>query len=213
MRITPSSSGGVAAALLAAGEAAGPGRPPAALRLGVDGAVATDRRLVADALDALLSAAARPVLRVSAEDFLRPRSVRLEAGPDDAGSGYERWYDDGALLREVLEPLAPGGSGLWLATLWDAQRDRATRAQRREAPAGAVLVLDGPFLLRWELSGAFDAVAHLATSPAAIARRSPAADAVRTTGAWARYLDETDPGPRAEVLVRAEDPARPALVG
>ncbi len=203
----------MAAALLAAGEAACPGGLPAVLRLGVDGAVPGDRVLVADALEASLGARARPVLRVSAEDFLRPRSVRLEHGADDPGSGWERWYDDAALLREVLDPLAPGGGGLWLPTLWDVGRDRATRAERRRAPAGAVLVLDGPFLLRWELSGAFDAVAHLVTSRAAITRRCAAQDVARTTGAWARYLDETEPEHRAEVLVRAEDPARPALVG
>ena len=202
----------MARALLAAGEAAAPSRPPAATRLGVDGAVPGDRVLVADALAALLEADARPVLRVGAEDFLRPRSVRLESGPDDPDAGYEAWYDTWALLREVLDPLAPGGSGRWLPTLWDVASDRATRAPRRDAPPGAVLVLDGPFLLRWELAGAFDAVVHLSTSPAAIARRCAAPDARRVAGGWARYLDETDPAGRAEVLARAEDPRRPALV-
>ena len=205
----------MARALLAAGEAArrGPvGGPPAALRLGVDGAVSGDRALVTDALAAVLESRANPVLPVSAEDFLRPRSVRLESGREDPDAGYESWYDTSALLREVLDPLAPGGSGRWLPTLWDTARDRATRAPRRVAPPGAVLVLDGPFLLRWELAGAFDAVAHLTTSPAAITRRCPAPDAARVTGAWARYLDETAPAERADVLARAEDPRRPALV-
>lgn len=202
----------MARALLAAGEAAATGGPPVVVRLGVDGAVPSDRALVADALAALLADAARPVLRVSAEDFLRPRSVRLESGPDDPDAGYEAWYDTWALLREVLDPLAPGGPGRWLPTLWDTARDRATRAPRLDAPPGAVLVLDGPFLLRWELSGAFDAVAHLSTSPAAIARRCPAPERRRVAGAWARYVDETTPAERAEVLARAEDPRRPALV-
>ena len=163
-------------------------------------------------MDAALSAAGRTVLRVSAEDFLRPRSVRLEHGADDPDAGYERWYDTSALLREVLDPLAPGGSGQWLPALWDAAADRATRAPRRPAPPGAVLVLDGPFLLRWELSGALDAVAHLQTSPAAQRRRLDPGDAVRVPGAWERYLAETDPASRADVLVRCEDPRHPALV-
>lgn len=207
----------MARALLAAGEAAlralHDDAPPAALRLGVDAAVPGDRALVADALTALLAGDARPVLRVRAEDFLRPRSVRLESGPHDPDAGYESWYDTYALLREVLDPLSPGGSRRWLPTLWDAERDRATRERPRDAPPGAVLVLDGPFLLRWELSGAFDAVAHLSTSAAAIARRTHAADTARVGGAWARYLDETGPAARADVLARAEDPRRPALVG
>lgn len=182
------------------------------VRLGVDGAVPGDRALVADAAEEAAADLGRAVLRVSAEDYLRPRSVRLEHGPQDADSGYESWYDHLGLLREVLDPLAPGGSGLYLPALWDADRDRATRAPRREAPAGAVLVLDGPFLLRWEMSGAFDAVVHLTASPAALARRLPEGDVVRVVGAWQRYVEETGPAERADVLVRAEDPRRPGVV-
>lgn len=152
------------------------------------------------------------MLRVSAENFLRPRSLRLEHGPHDPDAGYEGWYDTYALLREVLDPLGPGGAGTWLPALWDAERDRATRQSRRAAPPGAVLVLTGPFLLRWELSGALDAVVHLQTSAAAQRRRLPAADVDRVVGAWARYLEETDPASRADLVVRCEDPRHPALV-
>ncbi len=166
----------------------------------------------ADAVEAALTARGRPVLRVSAEDYLRPRSLRLEHGGRDPDAGYESWYDLYALLREVLDPLGPGGSGAWLPALWDAERDRSTRLPRRDAPPGAVLVLTGPFLLRWEMSGALDAVVHLQTSPAAQRRRLPEDDADRVTGAWARYLEETDPAPRADVVVRCEDPRHPPVV-
>jgi hypothetical protein len=192
-------------------EAAG-ARGVVALRLGVDGAVPGDRSVLADAVGERLAAEGAPVLRASFEDFLRPRSVRLEHGRSDPDAGYEGWYDWAAVLREVLDPLGPGGSGQWLPALWDAAADRATRMPRRSAPAGAVLVLEGPFLLRWELSGAFDAVVHLQTSPAAQRRRLPPQDADRVVGAWERYLAETDPASRADVLVRCEDPAHPALV-
>ncbi len=183
------------------------------LRVGVDAAVPADGALVADGVAQLATERAREVLRVDAEGFLRPRSVRLEHGADDPDAGYETWYDTAALLREVLDPLAPGGSGRWLPSLWDPARDRATRALRRAAAPGAVLVLTGPFLLRWELSGAFDVVVHLQTSPAAVGRRVPAADRARVVGAWSRYVEEARPAERAGVLVRAEDPRRPALVG
>ncbi len=187
--------------------------PPGVLRLGVDAAVPDDARAFADAAAAAAERRGRAVLRVSAEDFLRPRSVRLEHGADDPDAGYGARYDTAALLREVLDPLAPGGRGRWLPALWDPGRDRATRAERRPAPPGAVLVLDGPFLLRWELAGALDVVVHLQTSAAAVGRRLPPADRPRVLGAWARYLEEADPAARADVLVRAEDPRRPAVVG
>ncbi len=168
--------------------------------------------MFADAVVVAVEASGRTALLVSAEDYLRPRSLRLEHGPHDPDAGYEGWYDAYALLREVLDPLGPGGSGAWLPALWDAERDRATRQPRREAPPDAVLVLTGPFLLRWELSGAFDAVVHLQTSAAAQRRRLPPDDGTRVVGAWERYLAETDPARRADVVVRCEDPRHPAVV-
>jgi len=181
-------------------------------RVGVDGAVPADTGGLADLVAADLAAEGRPVLRVRALDFLRPRSVRLEHGPDDPDAGYERWVDHHALRREVLDPLGPDGDLRWLATLWDADRDRATRAPRQQAPPGSTLVLDGQFLLRWETADAVDVGVHLQAGDAALARRLPAPDVRRVQGAWARYTEETWPQDRADLVVRVEHPDRPALV-
>ena len=126
-----------------------------------------------------------------------------------AGSGGTT---TGRLRREVLDPLGAGGAMRLLPVLWDAERDRSARAARVPAAPGTVVVVDGPYLLRWELADAFDLVVHLDVSPAALARRCPADDLVRVAGSWARYLDETDPAERASYVVRLEDPRHPALV-
>jgi hypothetical protein len=202
----------VAEAAVSLSLAAAAADPPYGVRLGVDGALPGDTRPVADAVAAAVSAAGRPVARVSREDFLRPRSVRVELGADDPDAGWERWYDDSAVRREVLEPLGPGGSMHWLPDLWDAAQDRATRASRRPAAPGTVVVVDGPFLLRWELADAFDHVVHLDVSGAALARRCDEAHLTRVAGSWARYVEETAPAERAPYVVRLEDPRHPALV-
>ncbi|UER54992.1 uridine kinase [Kineosporiaceae bacterium SCSIO 59966] len=207
MRVEPVTVAAVAAEVADAALAL-PGVP----RVAVDGAVPADTRYVADAVAAALTARGRPVARVDAEDFLRPRSLRLEHGPADPDAGYERWYDWHALLREVLEPLGPDGRGDWLPALWDAAADRATRAARVPARPGTVAVVSGPFLLRWETVHAVDYAVHLLTSPAAIARRVPAADLDRVRGAWARYTAETDPASRADVVLRFDRPTAPARV-
>lgn len=168
--------------------------------------MALDTTRLADAVAAELGRLGLPVLRASREGFLRPRSLRLELG-DDPLAPYERWYDDGGLRRELLDPLAAGRLQV-VTSLWDAARDRATREPRRSVPAGCVAVVDGPFLLSWALPDAFEHTTHLQTSPAAIARRGGAALAP----SWQHYLDETDPAARADVVVRCEDPLRPAIV-
>ena len=184
----------------------------ASTRVGVDGPVEADAAALADLVATALRGHGRSVLRVRCGDFLRPRSVRLETGADDPDAGYERWYDAAGLRREVLDPLGPDGTGQVAATLWDAVRDRATREPRRPVAPGTLAVVDGPFLLRWELADAFDAVVHLDLSPAARRRRLPEAERARVDGAWQRYLDETWPASRATYVVRHDHPARPALV-
>lgn len=179
------------------------------LRVAIDGAAAARPAELADALVEPLRLRGRPVLRVSAADFLRPASLRLEYGRHDPDAYYDTWLDDGALLREVLDPLEPGGSGRVLPSLWDAAADRATRAPYAELPPGGVLLLDGALLLgRWL---PFELTVHLALSPGALARRTPP-DEQWTLPAFARYEAETDPTSLADLTVRSDDPRHPALV-
>ncbi|NUU17026.1 uridine kinase [Cellulomonas humilata] len=175
------------------------------VRVLVDGAPPTRPSDLADALVAPLRAAGRAVVRVHAEEFLRPASVRFEHGRHDADSLEDR-LDVGALGREVLDPFA--ASGRYLPTLWDVRTDRATRAGYEQAPDRAVLVLDGSLLLgRW-----LDAelTVHLTVRRATLERRV-AADDRWTLPAFARYDEETEPMQVADVVVHVDDPRRPAI--
>ncbi|GAB2851742.1 uridine kinase [Actinocorallia aurea] len=181
----------------------------ARVRVAVDGAEAARPGELADALVEPLRAMGREAFRVSARDFLRPASLRFEAGREDPDAFYDDWLDTGALDREVLGPLEPGGTAKVLRTLWDAERDRATRAPYVDLPEGAVLLLDGTLLLgRWL---PFDLTVHLSLSPAALARRTPAALSW-TLPAYDRYRSETDPLTAADLAVVVDDPRHPALV-
>ncbi len=183
--------------------------PEAHLRVAVDGAAVAEPNRLADALVEPLRAAGRPVVRVSAGDFLRPASLRFEHGRQDPDAFYDDWLDVPALAREVVDRLGPGGSGRYLPSLWDAARDRATRAPARHAPPGAVLVLDGTLLLgRWL---DLDLTVHLALRRATLERRLPP-DERWVLAAYDRYAAEVDPEATADVVVRADDARRPALV-
>jgi hypothetical protein len=181
---------------------------PHVLRVAVDGHPAASPGALADALVDPLRLRGRPVLRVSAEWFLRPASLRFEHGRTDSDAFYDDRLDVAALRRELLDPLGPGGSGLYLPTLWDPETDRATRAQYEAAPAGAVLILDGTLLLGRELP--LDLTVHLRLS--AGARERGVAEAERwALPAYGRYEREADPERTADVLIRFDDPRHPAL--
>ncbi|GII21825.1 uridine kinase [Planosporangium mesophilum] len=179
------------------------------LRVGVDGPPPAGPHDLADALVTPLRVRGRPVQRVRADDFLRPASLRLERGRTDPDAFYEDWLDVRGLTREVLDPLGSAGTGRILPTLWDADRDRATRAGYVTVPDSGVLLLSGALLLGTGLP--LDLVVHLEMSPAALARRTVEADRW-TLPAYRRYADEVDPPMLADVVVRVDDPRHPALV-
>jgi hypothetical protein len=179
------------------------------LRVAVDGAAAAAPERLADALVDPLRLRGHPVVRVDLRDFLRPASLRFELGRTNPDAFYEQWYDLGALAREVLGPLAPGGTGRVLPTFWNPDTDRSTRASYVEVPDGGVLVLSGPLLLGAGLD--LDLTVHCAMSPAALARRTPAPERW-TLPAFARYDEEVAPGSLADVVIRADDPGHPAVV-
>ena len=157
---------------------------------------------LADALVAGLAAAGRAPLRVRSTDFWRPPGQRYEYGREDAQAFRELWLDEGALRREVL-----ASDGTWLPALWDAARERSARAARQPLPPRAVLLVDGVLLLGRGLPA--DLTVHVALSPAALRRRGVPAWQLP---AFAEYDAQVRPGDVCDVLVRAEDASRPALL-
>jgi hypothetical protein len=183
--------------------------PDSYLRVAIDGPPAADPDRIADGLVDPLRVRGRPAIRIRTADFLRPASLRLEFGRENPDSFYAGWFDEAGLAREVLEPAAPGGSGRVLTRLWNAGTDRAAREPYRDLPAGAVLLVSGPLLLGGGL--AFDVAIHLELSPAALIRRASPEDRW-TLPAYERYAEEVCPAAFADVVVRLDDPRRPAVV-
>jgi hypothetical protein len=178
------------------------------LRVAIDGAPPTRPGSVAATLAEALRVRGRSALVVAAGGFLRPASLRYEYGRRDPDAYYERWLDTGALWREVFGPLEAGsGTGRVLPDLWDPDADRATRSGYVELPAGGVLLLHGALLLgHWF---PFDLSVHLRLSRAALARRTKDGEQWALP-AFDRYEQEVDPAEAADVVVRADDPRRPA---
>ncbi len=179
------------------------------LRVAVDGAPPAEPDGLADALVDPLRVRGRAAVQVAAAGFLRPASLRFEFGRTNPDAFYEGWLDEAGLRREVLDPLAPGGTGRILPSLWDVRVDRATRADYVSVPPGGVVLVSGALLLGGGLP--FDAAVHLSLSAPALARRIPA-ELRWTLPAYARYDTEVAPAAFADVVVRLDDPRRPAVV-
>ncbi|MFC7342680.1 uridine kinase [Saccharopolyspora griseoalba] len=178
-------------------------------RVAIDGAPAAGTAELADRLVDPLRERGRETARVRATDYLRPASVRLEHGHRDPDSYYLSWFDTAGLSREVLKPLAEGGTGRVLPALWDAEADRSPRLERVALPERGAAVVDGPLLQGAGLD--FDLVVHLWLPDAALHRKTP--DEQRwTLPAFERYAAEVDPLALADLVVRVDHPDRPAII-
>ena len=177
-------------------------------RVAIDGAEALDPGALAEALVAGLRGRGRVAIHVSTDDFLLPASQRFEFGRDSPESFYSGWRDERGLIREVLAPAAPDGSGRVLPALWRGDVDRSARADYITLAGDAIVVVSGQFLLGGTL--AFELAVHLECSYAALVRQTPP-DRAWTLPAYAQYADEVAPATFAEVVLRMEDPRHPAV--
>jgi hypothetical protein len=153
-------------------------------------------RDVAEALRAL----SRVPLVVPASSFWRPAGERFQHGREDWQAFRDSWLDAAALRREVLDAV-PAGS--WLPALWDVERDRSARALVEVVPERAALLVHGLFLQGVGLPA--ELVVHVTLSPAALRRRGVPEWQLE---AFTSYEEQA---PGCDVLVRAEDPLRPAV--
>jgi hypothetical protein len=180
--------------------------PDGIVRVALDGPVIAEPAVLAEALLEPLRALGRPAVHLQASSFWRDASLRLEFGREDAAS-FSDWLDADAVRREVLDPIDTTGS--YLPSLRDPVTNRSTREPARTAAARTVLIMSGELLLGHELP--FDRTIHLAVSPAARRRRTPAAQAW-TLPAFDDYDASVRPAETADVVLRMDDPRHPALV-
>ncbi len=144
---------------------------------------------------------------IDLHDFVRPASLRYEYSKTDELAYSTAWFDFGALEREVISPLGPGGRGRYLPRLWDEASDRSARARLVDAAADQVLILAGPTMLdRVRPSAVF---VHLHLSPGALRRHTPQ-DQQWTIPPIIAYCNDTHARP--DITVRWDHPARPAIV-
>lgn len=196
-------------------------RRPGRVRVGVDGPDGSGKTVLADELAEELRSRGRDVVRASADDFHQVRALRHARGRDDPEGMWLDSYDYGRLRRDVLDPLGPGGDGRASLRAHDLATDAVLEPAWEQAPAGAVLVLDGLFLHRDELAGCFELTLWLEVPFEVTCARMAVRDGTdpdpahpsvaRYVGAQRIYQDLVRPASRADVVVDNSVLDRPVL--
>lgn len=199
------------------------------VRVAIDGVDAAGKTTLADELVGPLEALGRPVIRASVDRFHHPRERRYRRGPDSPEGYYLDSFDHDAITSDLLAPLGPGGDRRYRLGRYDHLADAPAIEPVRVAPADAVLLFDGVFLLRPELRGSWDFTVFVqagfdVTVERAIGRaagrewETPAQEEAlreryrtRYVAGQRLYLDSVGPAERADVVVENGYLARPRL--
>jgi uridine kinase len=188
--------------------------------VGIDGVDGAGKTTFADALAAHL--AGRPVLRVLFDDFHHPRATRYARGRLSPEGFWLDSFDYAAFRSRVLGPAGPGGSRLVRLASHDLATDAYVDPDPVAVADDAVVIVDGLFLHRPELAGAWDVTVFLAVPFEVTVARMVTRDGAppdvddpanrRYVEAQRHYLATCSPAHRATLVVENSDPADPRVV-
>ncbi len=191
-------------------------------RVAIDGPPAAGKTTLADELAALLRTRGRDVIRATIDDFLFPRVQRYPRGEYSAEGCYLDTHNHDALNRVLLDPLGPGGDRRYQDSIYDHTTDTVLSPPVTTAPANAVLVFDGVFLMRPELIDRWDLRVFVSTTlektvDRAVIRERRVSSRAAVERRWREryipsqqlYFATVRPTDHVDIIVHNDDPRRP----
>ena len=193
-------------------------------RVAIDGPPAAGKTTLGDELVVVLRAQGREVIRASIEGFLLPRSQRYQRGEYSAEGCYYDSFDFDALHWALLDPLGPGGDRRFQQAVYDRPTETTLSQPVTTAPADAVLLFDGVFLLRPELIDRWDLRIFVSAAFEVVLDRARTRDLAlfgsateverrhreRYRPSQQFYFDTVRPTDHADIIVHNDEPQQPA---
>ncbi|MFE4196420.1 uridine kinase [Paenarthrobacter sp. NPDC056912] len=194
----------------------GPGRK----LIAIDGADGSGKSTFAKDLAPALEG--RPVVTIHVDDFLNLQEVRHRRGRTSPEGFWLDTYDYAALDKYVLQPLGKCGNGVYLPAVTDVRRNTRLKPDPRCAPDDALVLVEGMFLHRDEMTGHWDYSIFLDVPFTETARRMAVRDGGhpdpehpsmrRYVGGQRLYFENAEPWNRATRVVDNADPEAPRLL-
>lgn len=191
------------------------------LRVAIDGRTASGKTTLANEIATVLSSKGRTVIRTSVDGFHRPRVERYRRGRFSAEGYLDDARDWTAIRHLLLDPLGPKGNLFYRTTSFDLDLDEPVAQDSIRAAPDAILIVDGTFLQRPELAGAWDFVIFVEVSEEVAIQRGVTRDAAQFGGeekacemherryqpAFTLYQARISPEKRAHLVVNNNDPS------
>ncbi len=195
-------------------------------RVAIDGIDAAGKTTLADEIAAALERDNKHVIRASIDGFHRPKQDRYRRGELSPEGYYYDSFENETIKQYLLQPLGPGGTGKYRTTVFDFRSDSPLLSPLMHAPADAVLLFDGVFLLRPELNDHWDARIFLSIDFDVSLQRTLCRDLTlfgtreRITERYEHryirgqkiYLRDVEPQKVADIVIDNNDPLDPILI-
>lgn len=192
-------------------------------RVAIDGPDGAGKTTFADELARELEARGTGVIRAGIDGFHHPAVIRYRLGRNSPDGFFLDSFNYAGLRDALLDPLSPGGSGVYHDAVFDYRSDMPVYSPSREARPGDVLVFDGVFLLcpelrrYWDLSVFLDVPFRI--SVPRLVERDPrlgppdpdAPENRRYVEGEKRYMRECEPLKRANLVIDNAELANPRI--
>ncbi|GAA0393247.1 uridine kinase [Streptomyces luteireticuli] len=194
------------------------------LLVGVDGFTAAGKTSFGHELAERVSAAGRPVLRATLDDFKRPWKDRHLHDRESGEGYYHNAYDYDAVRRLLLDPCRSSEATSCVLCSIDPLTQRDHSSEVTPLGADAVLIVDGVFAFRPEIDEYWDFRIWLQVDTELSVQRGAERDQDwagseaelihrnRYLVAERIYLREVDPLPMMDVVIDNSVFARPQLL-
>ncbi len=192
------------------------------LLIAVDGRDAAGKTILARELAEKLMAREIHVIESSIDGFHNPREVRYRRGRDSPEGYYLDSFNYKLLTKQLLDPLKTGNLQLRVKA-FDYTADEPVESPLIEVQPDVVLIFDGVFALRPELSDYWDYSIYLYIDEAESIRRGVARNPGDEDAAMRRYKvryiagqrlyhSEADPVKHASIVIDNSDPENPLIL-
>lgn len=134
--------------------------PTRTIIVGIDGLGGAGKSTFSEVLYKLLNAGNYFVTLLHIDDFIHPRAVRYNANYPEWECYYTLQWRYDYLLSKVIAPIRNGSDLKCEVELYDKDNDTYFLS-KIDIPVGSIVIIEGVFLQRQELSDVFDHITYI----------------------------------------------------
>lgn len=193
----------------------------------ISGKDGSGKTTMADALATFIKATTdREIIRISIDDFMNERKIRYTPTESAGRSCYEYTFNLAGFKKSVLRPLQPSGTWGYRTKIFDHSTDSKQLSPLLQASSSAIVIIDGVFLYKDELTQYWNLRILLETDDETAIERGARRDTVRLgsyEAARQKYIDryiasqkiyysEEAPLQKADIIIDNNDVSKPKII-